>query len=48
MTTFATMRARIADEMANDGDITSGQINNAIRTAIKHFRHGHKQDCFEQ
>ena len=37
MTTFATMRSRIADEMANDGDITTSQINNAIRTAIKHF-----------
>lgn len=35
MTTYADMRERIADELANDGDITSAQINNAIKTAIQ-------------
>lgn len=34
--TLAIMRTRIADEMANDGAITSNQIDNAIRSAIKH------------
>lgn len=29
------MRARIADELANDGDITTAQINYAIQDAIK-------------
>lgn len=37
MATYADMRARIADELANDGDITSAQINYAIQDAIKHY-----------
>lgn len=37
MTTYATMRSRIADEMANDGDITTAQINYAIQDAIKYY-----------
>jgi hypothetical protein len=37
MTTYATMRARIADEMANDGALTTNQINNAIQSAIKSY-----------
>lgn len=35
MTTYAIMRARIADELANDGDITTAQINFAIGDTIK-------------
>ena len=35
MPTYAEMRARIADELANDGDITTAQINYAIQDAIK-------------
>lgn len=34
MPTYADMRARIADELANDGDITSTQINYAINDSI--------------
>lgn len=37
MSDYGTMRTRIADEMANDGDITASHINNAIRTAIRHY-----------
>lgn len=37
MTTYVTMRSRISDELANDGEITTAQINNAILTAIKHY-----------
>jgi hypothetical protein len=37
MTTYATMRTRIADEMVNDGDITSAQINYAIQDTIKQY-----------
>lgn len=37
MATFADMRARIADELANDGDISSAQINYAILDAIKFY-----------
>jgi hypothetical protein len=37
MTTYAIMRARIADEMANDGALTTNQINNAIQSAIKAY-----------
>lgn len=37
MTDYATMRSRIADELANDGDITSAQINYAIQDTIKQF-----------
>jgi polyhydroxyalkanoate synthesis regulator phasin len=37
MTTYSTMRTRIADEMVNDGDITSAQINYAIQDAIKQY-----------
>lgn len=40
--TLAIMRARILDEMANDGALTSNQIDNAIRTAIKH----HERESF--
>lgn len=36
MTTYATMRARIADEYVNEA-ITTAQINAAIQTAIKHY-----------
>lgn len=35
MATYADMRARIADELANDGDISTAQINYAIQDAIK-------------
>lgn len=35
MATYSDMRARIADELANDGDITSAQINYAIQDTIK-------------
>lgn len=35
MSDYGTMRSRIADEMANDGDITSAQINYAIQDTIK-------------
>lgn len=31
------MRSRISDELANDGDITTAQINYAINDAIKHY-----------
>jgi hypothetical protein len=37
MTTYATMRTRIADELANDGDITTAQINYAIQDTIKQY-----------
>lgn len=37
MSTYADMRARIADELANDGDITAAQINNAIQTTIASY-----------
>lgn len=36
MTTYATMRTRIADELI-DSRITTAQINNAIKSAIKHY-----------
>ena len=35
MPTYSDMRARIADELANDGDISTNQINYAIQDAIK-------------
>ena len=37
MTTYATMRTRIKDELANDGDITDAQVNYAIQDSIKQF-----------
>lgn len=37
MGTYADMRSRIADELANDGDISSAQINNAIKDSIKDY-----------
>jgi hypothetical protein len=37
MSDFATMRTRIADELANDGDITTAQINYAIQDTIKQY-----------
>lgn len=37
MTDYATMRTRIADEMVNDGDITTAQINYAIQDTIKQY-----------
>lgn len=37
MTTYATMRTRIADEMI-DAAITTSHINSAIKTAIKHWQ----------
>ena len=37
MTTYVTMKSRIADELANDGEITTAQISAAILTAIKHY-----------
>lgn len=37
MPTYADMRARIADELANDGDISTAQINYAIQDAIKFY-----------
>src|SRR3972149_4580416 len=36
MTTYATMRARIAEELI-DSAITTAHINNAIQQAIKHY-----------
>jgi hypothetical protein len=35
--TYADMRARIADELANDGDISTSQINNAIQSTIADY-----------
>ena len=35
--TYADMRSRIADELVNDGDITTAQINNAIQSAIADY-----------
>ena len=37
MATYLDMRNRIADELANDGDITAAQINNAIKDSIKDY-----------
>ena len=37
MTTYVTMRTRIADEMLDTGAITNSHINSAIQTAIKHY-----------
>lgn len=37
MTTYVTMRTRIADELLDSGALTNAQINNAILTAIKHY-----------
>ena len=37
MTTYGTMRNRIADELANDGDITAAQINYAIQDTVKQY-----------
>ena len=37
MTDYATLRNRIADELANDGDITTAQINYAIQDTIKFY-----------
>lgn len=37
MTDYSTMRSRIADEMVNDGDITTAQINYAILDTIKQY-----------
>lgn len=37
MGTYADMRARIADELANDGAITTAQINNAIQSSIADY-----------
>jgi hypothetical protein len=37
MPSYSEMRARIADELANDGAITAAQINYAIQDAIKHY-----------
>lgn len=37
MTTYATMRNAIIDEMANDGALTNAQVNNAILRSIRHY-----------
>lgn len=37
MATYSDMRTRIADELANDGDISSSQINNAILSTIADY-----------
>lgn len=37
MTTFATMRARIADELLDQGELTDAQISRCILSAIKHY-----------
>lgn len=37
MSTYADMRARIADELANDGDISTTQINRAIQSTIAEY-----------
>jgi hypothetical protein len=36
MTTYADMKTRIADEFVNEA-ITTGQIENAIKSAVKHY-----------
>jgi hypothetical protein len=37
MTTYATMRTRIADNLIDTGGLTTSQINEAIQSAIKHY-----------
>ena len=37
MSTFGIMQAAIADEMANDGALTTAQIQNAIKRAIRDY-----------
>lgn len=37
MTTYATLRTRIADELVNDGAITTAQINYTIQDTIKSY-----------
>lgn len=37
MSTYGAMQTRIADELVNDGDITTAQIKNAIQTAIADY-----------
>ena len=37
MATYLEMRTRIADELANDGDISTAQINNAIQSTIADY-----------
>ena len=37
MTTYGIMQAAIADEMANDGALTTAQIQNAIQRAIRDY-----------
>lgn len=37
MANYADMQARILDELANDGDLTASQVNNAIQDAIKYY-----------
>ena len=37
MSTYGTMKTRIADEFVNES-ITTAQISNAIQTAIKHYQ----------
>lgn len=37
MATYVEMRNRIADELANDGDITAAQIGYAIKDSIKDY-----------
>lgn len=38
MTTYATMRTRIQDELVNEGALTAAQVNNAIQSAIAHYQ----------
>ena len=37
MSTYGAMQTRIADELVNDGDITTAQIKNAIQSAIADY-----------
>jgi len=37
LTDFITLRTRIIDELANDGALTTAQVNYAIHDAIKHY-----------
>lgn len=37
MTTYATMRTAIIDELGNDGDLSASHVNSAIKRAIKHY-----------
>lgn len=46
MTTLAIMRAAILDQLGNDGAMTTAQIDNAIRSSIRHY--GRRKWWFNQ